>query len=786
MATEIRDIPVVDVASVSDLVNRRLSDDDRWNLALVQRDEVWSELRMRHLVDSLLAGYPVGAILLSQLRPGVERVTRELVTEIDGTRSERTARDGSWQVLDGQQRINALFSVFTKHGRYGTFYLDMTTERPAPSPSQGRSAKTRSLPHLKHAGVDCELRDGRERCIDLSRWHGWASQQPDLMTLRVSAENVRGILLDIDPLFAAELSDNATAEQAAETLERLVRAWTTATVPIIPVQLDSALDVLEVFTRINLGGVQVAGDDVYFAGVKTHWRDAEARMDTVLEAAPILNSRIAALRLMSRLASRGIGHGDMLPLTVERLSGPRGSLIRAALEELTQPQSVALRRIRGFTSWYLEHSLLGHVLKQVTPELWEEVLAWAAASQREDVEWFDRNRQRVDTYLLGATLFGYRSVMGDIFRRLAFGESLEAGARGESFPLETIIEVARGRTRLRGSRGRRVLALTNADDRTELARRGGWILTSLAQSIPYQWEAEDDFDWDHIFPRAQADQMWQPGAAGRKKHHPDRHLVNSTGNYWALKKSANRSLQDTRPRKKFELLHEWAQGDSTWRVWAHDRWSLTSEEIEGFIAADDLLDGTPNNIEEGMRVFRETTSTRSRRLLDLALARFPDLDLLAGGEDGGIEPTPPRSNFTEALGITTSDALLTTFNASDAAQAVKERREGLMSIIREELERSGLWKSGWSNQNVKKGRITGWVAFELISGNCVELMPRWVSGEGASLVVKAYPRKGKPDGRDLYPDFDHISLGVPWSSPDIQIVTDFLQHVKRVEESHPR
>ena len=39
--------------------------------------------------------------------------------------------------------------------------------------------------------------------------------------------------------------------------------------------LGSPRDVLEVFTRINRGGVQVAGQDLFFAAVKTLWNDAK-------------------------------------------------------------------------------------------------------------------------------------------------------------------------------------------------------------------------------------------------------------------------------------------------------------------------------------------------------------------------------------------------------------------------------------------------------------------------------------------------------------------------------
>lgn len=56
------------MVSVRELVLRRAGwEPDPWDLALVQRAEVWDAVRMRHLLDSLLAGYPIGAILLCRV-----------------------------------------------------------------------------------------------------------------------------------------------------------------------------------------------------------------------------------------------------------------------------------------------------------------------------------------------------------------------------------------------------------------------------------------------------------------------------------------------------------------------------------------------------------------------------------------------------------------------------------------------------------------------------------------------------------------------------------------------
>ena len=70
-------------ATVREIINHRLGDSNRWNLALVQRDEVWDDVRMRQLADSLLAGYPIGSILLSQLNADSVDQAREIAVGPD-------------------------------------------------------------------------------------------------------------------------------------------------------------------------------------------------------------------------------------------------------------------------------------------------------------------------------------------------------------------------------------------------------------------------------------------------------------------------------------------------------------------------------------------------------------------------------------------------------------------------------------------------------------------------------------------------------------------------------
>ncbi len=97
---------------------------------------------MRYLLDSLLKGYPIGTLLLCRV-PGKSPVTTfEDPKAVD-------AGDGTWQLLDGQQRINALYSIFTAVAGYGRFYMLMTELLPVPEgPATGRRRRDQGLKYF--------------------------------------------------------------------------------------------------------------------------------------------------------------------------------------------------------------------------------------------------------------------------------------------------------------------------------------------------------------------------------------------------------------------------------------------------------------------------------------------------------------------------------------------------------------------------------------------------------------------------------------------------------------
>lgn len=357
------------VVSVKDLVEQCFDPVDRWNLALVQRDRVWDELHTRHLLDSLIAGYPIGAILLCRVRDK----SRVIVTGPDRARREEDAGSTDWQIIDGQQRINALTSLLTPRSEIGSILVDLTSPRPRATPGTRKRAKQRLLGYSVCVHDDQPQIEGRERYVDLSRWREWfwrewfpRDTQSD--PIQITPDTVSDVLHQIDPLFTEPLS-GVKATAATCSLQHLVDAWNKPRIPVLRVTLDSPEDVLEVFTRVNRGGVNVSGPDIYFAGVKTFWNNAEQTLDDFMAGIPIMNSRMHALRFVSRLSATGLGLDDTLPLRVEALSSERGTQLIRGLTTVTSKSSNVRTKVQRFAQWYVLNSKLGYVLKLCTNEL---------------------------------------------------------------------------------------------------------------------------------------------------------------------------------------------------------------------------------------------------------------------------------------------------------------------------------------------------------------------------------------------------------------------------------
>lgn len=619
--------------SVGELLELRHSN-RRWHLALVQREEVWDVDRMRRLLDSLLAGYPIGALLLCRTRAVSQIITRES-GQSTVTRSEPDA----WQLLDGQQRINALYTMLTTgdedHHHYGRFFLDLSAARPIANPEAGRS--DRQLNHIvcrrpRDLAADEGVDDfsGRRRCIDLSLVYqaaaGGAFDVPDDLTARQAMDVARRI----DPSFeggSAELED-----RILDWVRRLVRLWRRSRVPVMRAEVDEPEDLLELFARLNRSGVPFSDADMYFAAVKTFWSEAEPSLKRVVDAATFHGRRkdvsfldmMGALRLISRVAARSLGRGDVIPLRVSRIAGASREAMVSAMGHLTAEGSALLTQLARFTQDFGSESGLGFAARLVRGQLWDEVLAWAVVRGT----WDRADLKTIDEYLVGASLFSYSTIFGTTFSTISLVEALAAASEGREFPADRILAAVRERYPELKRGNRQVHALVppvgaSARERVRLADGNATLLLSLAQRIPIDHPRAMDID--HIYASALAGRM--TGDRPRS-HHPQRWRINSVGNKWLLDYSLNRSLQDRAPRAKFEwLVEQLALVTSDDRssmgsaMWAREQWAIEEHEIAMFHKVDELL--VSADVERAMEAFTELTQSRADRLLHHATDTFP-------------------------------------------------------------------------------------------------------------------------------------------------------------------
>jgi hypothetical protein len=578
---------------------------------------------------------------------------------------------------------------------------------------------------------------------------------------------------------------------AVRLLRDLDHAMHDARIPVLTVRIKSPLDVLEVFTRVNMRGVQVTGTDVYFAGVKTFWPEAEQALSVFdqRDSGPFLDTRAARLRFLSRLAAVGIGQPDTLPLAVDRLAGIRGEHLQAAMRELAADSSPVPARVAAFIAWYRGATRLKHAVRLIRSDLFDVVLARAAARSYEltDMQYADADRDVVDAFLLGASLAGVVGKFKDTFRRKAFLHAVAAGIRGEPFPLRTLAEVAHS---LAISKGPALPDLADQDALVRVANDHGALLTTLIQRINTDLTEAERFDWDHIIPHSHVHRMRTRGASERPVFHPYRRDINSAGNLWALGYSLNRSLQAESGAPKFDKVDDWRASptekfndfDDLYRVLDPYQVSVTPDERKLFIEVDAGLGGDDDDVDRAMEKFHSLTRSRMVRLLRDALARFPEAALFSASA-ADVEPVdqdPTRQGFSVQLGLRDPYINLRHASAKEARAKLRERGGRILDLVADQMA-GGRISRHWYGVNPK---IVAWYAIELATGPCCEIICKWSPEHGAEFSFKAYARYRKSG--NLYEDFDHLPLGVDWDEPDASLVTAFVRHIAKVDAKYAR
>lgn len=251
--------------------------DEEIVLPAIQREFVWDDQRIKHLLDSLLRGYPIGISLMWKTYHELQyrEFQKDYRSGIRFTFKDNEKGKARCVVLDGQQRLQSLYVAI-----YGAY--------------EGKELYFNLL-----CGQDAEDTSAEKFDFAFSRLdevNGWNKEEP-----RQAWVKVRELLQKGDEALEGLLSemtnslqlDTPSVIRIRRNLRALLEAFKGTNSPLQVSVIDENLaedddnrkseaDILEIFVRINRGGVQLSRSDLIFSMLKLNWKEsAEALPDFV-------------------------------------------------------------------------------------------------------------------------------------------------------------------------------------------------------------------------------------------------------------------------------------------------------------------------------------------------------------------------------------------------------------------------------------------------------------------------------------------------------------------------
>ena len=252
--------------------------ENRFLLPSIQRELVWGEDRIVRLFDSLVRGYPIGSFLFWSV-PSSHRTEFEFYEfmrsyhEQQHTHNPKAHTDGVGDitaVLDGQQRLTALYL-----GLLGTYASRIKWRRrndPAAYP-------TRQL----YLNISEPLSEDRQHEYDLLYDFQFLTSQ-DAKDKNGAHWFKVGKILEFPENSPVEVQRYLTreglgnSEFAGESLFKLHQIVHKDPVILYFEEPEPDLDkVLEIFVRINSGGVLLSYSDLLLSIATSQWQELDAR-----------------------------------------------------------------------------------------------------------------------------------------------------------------------------------------------------------------------------------------------------------------------------------------------------------------------------------------------------------------------------------------------------------------------------------------------------------------------------------------------------------------------------
>jgi len=267
--------------SINELITEINS--NKYYLPAIQRKFVWGEKKICDLFDSIMRGYPIGTFLFWEL--SAQKAKNYTFYEFLKNYHQRDSKNlvvnyrfshDIKGVLDGQQRISSMYIAL--QGIYQTKrkYARKTTDNAYEERMLYLNLlSSKSDFEFKFLTKEDAAKYEKKRCYFLVRD---ALEQEDLSEAnKLVDEVIKASSTDIN--WTAK-EEELAIEKVTSLIEKLNDNQQISYFSIVDKDLD---EILDIFVRVNSGGLILSKSDLLFSTLVAHWEDGRKSIEKLVE-----------------------------------------------------------------------------------------------------------------------------------------------------------------------------------------------------------------------------------------------------------------------------------------------------------------------------------------------------------------------------------------------------------------------------------------------------------------------------------------------------------------------
>ena len=308
----------------------RLIEDINTSLFLphIQRPFVWDEEQIVRLFDSLMRDYPIQTLLFWRTTDEIK--ARRFMDSVEWDADlhhyydSQKSREGIEKVfvLDGQQRLQSLLSIFSGSLKSADGKTDLDAHLNITSGSE---------PIADDLLYKLEFREG-EQSLPLYRIRNLLGRDSD----RNAFDLANVLNVDLDKLLTEDENERTCRQRRVHwNLGQMIKIlredghfWLQ--------ELDGVANrfaykkVVDIFVRVNSGGTKLDASDLMFAAMKEGWADVEQNVEGIAE---MLNTDGLKFDKSFPLKCLVVTHGRGSELSPEKFTSTAGDVLLARIRD---------------------------------------------------------------------------------------------------------------------------------------------------------------------------------------------------------------------------------------------------------------------------------------------------------------------------------------------------------------------------------------------------------------------------------------------------------------------